>query len=142
MGYEIPVGPSVGAAYRVLVVDDNDLDRMTLRRILEAPGHRVTEAADGREGLRFISRQKFDLVLLDISMRGVDGFEFLGMVRASLSASELPIIMVAGSDRAKDLIESFTLGANDYVTKPFDFPALLSQIEHHLAQRQAEEAPV
>ena len=142
MGYEITLGPPVEVTYRVLVVDDSDLDRLALRRILEASGHRVTEAAGGHEGLRYISRQKFDMVLLDISMRDIDGFEFLGMVRASLSASDLPITMVAGSTRANDLIKSFTLGANDNVNKPFDFPALLSQIEHHLAQRQPEEAPV
>ena len=87
MGYEFPPNPSVEAGCRILVVDDADLDRLTLRRILEASGHRVTEAADGREGLTLISRQEFDLVLLDITMSDVDGFAFLGSVRASLSAS-------------------------------------------------------
>jgi len=140
VGYEITLGPPVEAAYRVLVVDDNDLDRMVLRKILQGSGHRVTEAADGQEGLGLISRQKFDLVLLDISMRDVDGFEFLSVVRASLSASDLPIIMVTGSDQAKDLIESFTLGANDYVTKPFEGSVLLARLHAHLAHKKVEEA--
>ena len=133
MGYDLPPKPAVEAGSRILVVDDGDLDRLTLRRILEASGHQVTEAADGEEGLRLISQQDFDMVLLDISMRDVDGFAFLSRVRAVQSAADLPIIMVTGSTETGDLVESFKLGANDYVNKPFDRSILMARLEAHLA---------
>jgi signal transduction histidine kinase len=139
VGYEFPPNRPVEAGSRILVVDDGDLDRLTLRRILEASGHRVFEAADGREGLELISGQEFDMVLLDITMRDVDGFEFLGAVRASLSAADLPIIMVTGSAQTGDLIESFKLGANDYVTKPFDGSILMARLHAHLALKKVAE---
>jgi len=139
VGYDLPPNPSVEAGSRILVVDDGDLDRLTLRRILEASGHQVTEAADGEEGLALIARQRFDMVLLDISMRDVDGFEFLGKVRASRSAAELPVIMVTGSSQTEDLVESFKLGANDYVTKPFDRSILMARLDAHLALKKVAE---
>jgi len=140
VGYQVRLGPSVETVYRVLIVDDDDLIRLTLRKILEAAGHRVTEAADGQEGLSLISRHEFDLVLLDIWMKGVGGFEFLRSVRASLTASDLPVIMVTGSVQSEDLIESFKLGANDYVTKPFDSSVLLARLHAHLTHKKVEEA--
>ncbi len=121
----------------LLVVDDNEMNRDALSRRLQQRGFEVTLAADGREALARTGAAAFDLVLLDVEMPGLSGLEVLATLRQSRSATELPVIMVTARAEGADIVEAFRLGANDYVTKPIDFPVALARISTHLSHKRA-----
>ncbi len=120
----------------LLVVDDDEMARDVLTRRLERLGYTVTAAADGRQALELIARQSFDVVLLDIKMPGLTGFQVLQAIRRIHSVTDLPVVMVTSSDDSDSIVEALQLGANDYVTKPIDFPVALARIRTHLLLRQ------
>ena len=115
--------PQANETGRLLVVDDVEANRDMLSRRLQRRGHDVAVAADGSEALRMIDEDAFDVVLLDIMMPGIDGLEVLRRVRAKLTTADLPIIMATAKEERESVVEALKLGANDYVTKPIDFPA-------------------
>ena len=121
--------------YLLLVVDDNDMNRDLLSRRLERKGYRVLTAADGRHALELVGKGSIDLVLLDIMMPGMTGIEVLRALREHSSASELPVIMVSAKGESKDVVQALELGANDYVTKPIDFPIALARVQSQLRMR-------
>jgi diguanylate cyclase (GGDEF)-like protein/PAS domain S-box-containing protein len=123
----------------LLVVDDNEANRDALSRRLGLKGYVVTVAAGGDEALALLAAQVFDLVLLDVEMPGVSGFDVLTRVRQLQSSTQLPIIMVTARADGADIVEAFRLGANDYVTKPIDFPVALARIGTHLSHKAAVE---
>jgi adenylate cyclase len=123
----------------VLVVDDNDVNCVLLRRRLESAGHIVTVAHDGREALRKIDEERFDLVLLDVMMPEMSGLEVLEIVRKRFGVADLPIIMATAADESADIVKAFGMGANDYVTKPFDFSVVMARTRTQLALRSAME---
>lgn len=123
----------------LLVVDDSDVNRLLLRRRLQAGGYQVEVASDGREALAKIDDGQFDLVLLDVMMPEVGGLEVLETVRKRFSVADLPIIMATANDESADIVAALQLGANDYVTKPFDFGVVLARISTQLALRRAME---
>lgn len=123
----------------LLVVDDNELNRDALARRLRLKGYTVTVAAEGSEALRLSQQHVFDLVLLDVEMPGTSGLEVLGQLRHDHSRTELPVIMVTARSQGADIVEAFGLGANDYVTKPIDFPVALARIDTHLSHKWAVE---
>ena len=122
---------------RLLVVDDNEANRDMLSRRLARRGYEVEVASDGEAALARLAIDSFDLVLLDVMMPGVDGFEVLGQVRRTRSVAELPVIMATARDRSEDVVRALELGANDYVTKPLDFPVVLARVSTQLALREA-----
>lgn len=124
----------------VLVVDDVEVNRDLLAKRLRQQGHRVTLAEGGSQALEVINGNAFDLVLLDIMMPDVDGLEVLRTVRKTYSDGELPIIMVTAVDQSPDIVESLRSGANDYVTKPIDFPVLFARTNAQLKRKWAEAA--
>jgi class 3 adenylate cyclase len=121
----------------LLVVDDNEINRDVLSRRLVQRGYHVAVAADGRQALEMLRTQPFDLVLLDIMMPEMSGFEVLTILREAHSAAELPVIMATASDQSRDIVAAMTLGANDYVTKPLDFPVVLARIRTQLSLKRA-----
>ena len=84
-----------------------------------------------------MGKENFDLVLLDVEMPEMNGLEVLKRIRQRYSASELPVVMVTGKSRSEEIVDALELGANDYVTKPLDFPVVLARIRTQLALRQA-----
>jgi diguanylate cyclase (GGDEF)-like protein/PAS domain S-box-containing protein len=124
----------------LLVVDDNEANRDVLSRRLGLRGYRVTAAADGPEALARLASESFDLVLLDIQMPQMSGLEVLTRIRESRSRIQLPVIMVTAQHDGPTIVEAFRLGANDYVTKPVDFPVALARIGTHIAHRAAMAA--
>ena len=124
----------------LLIVDDNDMNRGLLSRRLERHGFETMEAADGEQGLKLLGDHSFDLVLLDIMMPGINGIEVLKTIRRTHSAAVLPVIMVTGRDHSEDMVESFDLGANDYLTKPIDYRVATSRIDTQVALKKAQEA--
>jgi sigma-B regulation protein RsbU (phosphoserine phosphatase) len=125
---------------RVLVVDDNEMNRDMLARRLARIGMKTDTAEDGNSGLDKILSNKYDLVMLDIMMPDIDGIEVLKRVREFYSKSELPIIMATAKDEGADLAEALSLGANDYVTKPLDFQVVRARVENVLGYTQAVSA--
>ncbi len=124
----------------LLVVDDNEPNRDALSRRLRQRGFDVVVAADGAEALALVATAAFDLVLLDVEMPGLSGLDVLTQLRATHSQTQLPVIMVTARTQGADIVEAFSLGANDYVTKPIDFPVALARITTHLSHKRAVES--
>jgi diguanylate cyclase (GGDEF)-like protein/PAS domain S-box-containing protein len=124
---------------RVLIVDDNELNRDMLARRLERKGYDVVVAASARELMKIIDEQKLDLVLLDIEMPDVSGLEALRTIREKHSANELPIIMVTARNQSEDVVKALNMGANDYLSKPVDFAVALARIGTQLSHKHAQE---
>jgi signal transduction histidine kinase/HPt (histidine-containing phosphotransfer) domain-containing protein len=124
---------------RLLVVDDNELNRNMLARRLSRHGFEVSTADGAGQTLALVAEQTFDLILLDIMMPEIDGLQLLGILRKTHTPAELPIIMVTARDRSADLVEALEAGANDYVTKPVDLPVALARIGVHLSRKRAEQ---
>ena len=122
---------------RVLVVDDEADIRGLLRDLLERAGHSVVEAADGREGLRLFHAEQPDLVILDVSMPGFDGWQTLERIR---ELSSVPVLMLTARTQEMDKVRGLRAGADDYVTKPFGRQELLARVEAHLRRQPSEPA--
>jgi diguanylate cyclase (GGDEF)-like protein/PAS domain S-box-containing protein len=125
---------------RILVVDDNEMNRDMLSRRLERKGYVVQEAEGARSLLERIQKDPVDLVLLDIEMPEVSGLDALQQLRGHYAPTELPIIMVTAKDRSEDIVAALDLGANDYLTKPIDFAVALARIRTQVAHKEAEKA--
>ncbi len=121
----------------VLLVDDNEMNRDMLSRRLQRAGYIVLLATSGEEGLDSIRQQSVDLVLLDVMMPGIGGLETLKRIRQNYSKAQLPVIMATAKDQSNDVVQAFELGANDYITKPIDFPIALARIQAQLSTIQA-----
>jgi DNA-binding response OmpR family regulator len=116
---------SSGGAGRVLVVEDDEGIREMLRYNLVAAGFSVQEASDGATGLRSARTARPDLILLDLMLPGMSGFDFCRALRKS---SGVPIIMITAKDAEIDKIVGLELGADDYVTKPFSVREVLARV--------------
>lgn len=124
----------------LLLVDDNADNRNVLGRRLERHGYAVQIAASGQEALDILDHTTIDLVLLDIMMRDMDGFETLQHIRNRFSMLQLPVIMVTALSEGPNAVEALQMGANDYVTKPVDFLVTLARVRTHLVlQRLADQ---
>jgi sigma-B regulation protein RsbU (phosphoserine phosphatase) len=121
----------------ILIVDDDELNSEALARRLQRHDYVVTVVKSGREALELLGERRFDLVLLDIMMPGMNGLEVLKLLRRVDSLIDLPIILVTARGESEDMVEGLERGANDYVTKPLDFPVVLARIRTQLALRQA-----
>jgi diguanylate cyclase (GGDEF)-like protein/PAS domain S-box-containing protein len=124
----------------LLVVDDDEMAREMLRRRLERQGFAVASADRGRTGIEWIERNRVDVVLLDIDMPEMNGIDVLQLLRRRYSPTELPIIMVTANNETETIVAALNSGANDYVTKPVDFPVVLARIGAQLSRKRAEEA--
>ncbi len=124
----------------LLLVDDEELNRDMLGRRLELHGYRVAFAEDGQQALDMVDQQTFDLILLDVMMPCLSGLQVLVRLRAIHSPAELPIIMVTAKNHSDDVVEALQIGANDYVTKPIDFPVALARIASHIAHKRVQAA--
>ena len=98
-------------------------------------GYEVATAADGPAALAAVASDGFDLVLLDIMMPGMSGLEVLEALRKEHTPGELPIVMATARSDSEDIVQALDLGANDYITKPIDFPVVLARVQSHLKVR-------
>ena len=127
---------------RLLIVDDIGDNRSILTRRFERRGFEVVEADSGFTAIELISRESFDLVLLDVMMPGIDGIETLKRIRSLQSASALPVIMVTAKSESSNIVDALELGANDYVTKPVDFAVALARVNTQISRKRAEQQVV
>ena len=123
----------------ILVVDDIEANRELLSRRLRRDGHRVTAAASGRQALKLLSREKFDLVLLDLTMPGINGFQVLGHMKEDPELNILPVIMVSAFDDTDSVIRCIEAGADDYLPKPVNPVLLRARIKSGLEKKQLQD---
>lgn len=121
----------------ILVVDDSEFNRDALSRRLTQKGFRVETVENGDGALDLAARHHYDLVLLDVEMPGMSGLEVLSRLRTTHSQTDLPVLMVTARAQSADIVEALGLGANDYITKPIDFPVALARIRTHLSHKWA-----
>ncbi len=126
----------------LLVVDDLEPARNMLRRLLNREGFEVCTAADGPQAIESIARQPVDLVLLDMAMPGMSGLEVLRQIRHEHSPADLPVIIQTAYTKRENMIEALEIGANDFVSKPIDFPVLLARIHAQLRVREAKTGTI
>ena len=117
---------------RILVVDDEPQIRRVIRLTLNLEGFEVDDTKSGDEALDHLRSGMYDLVLLDIDMPGMTGFETCRAIRA---ISDMPIIMLTARNAEKDKVEALDAGADDYITKPFSTPELLARVGLALTRR-------
>jgi response regulator RpfG family c-di-GMP phosphodiesterase/serine/threonine protein kinase len=125
--------------WRVLVVDDDDAVRTIHEQILGCMGCECTQAGDGATTLAMAARQPFDLVLLDLKLPDMDGFEVCRRLRDQVACSTLKVIMVSGQGDQNDLAECLPRGADDYIVKPFETRQMIAKVGHVLRLKEAQD---
>jgi DNA-binding response OmpR family regulator len=128
-----------GTKPQLLVVDDDEDIRALLRLLLERAGYEVDDQADGRAALRAFHKGNHDLVLLDVTMPDLDGWELLERIR---DLSDVPVLMLTARDSESDRVRGLRGGADDYVTKPFDREELVARVEALLRRAPRDDSPV
>jgi class 3 adenylate cyclase len=123
----------------ILVVDDDKVNRTLLVRSLEASGHEVHSAENGREALELLRRAAFDVVLLDIVMPELDGIGALEQIKEDPDLQDVPVIMISALDDYDSVVRCIELGAEDYLPKPFDPVLLRARINAGLTKRRLNE---
>ncbi len=131
---------SPAARHSVLVVDDSTLLRGILREELEAEGFIVHLAEDGERALELAHDLRPDVILLDVGLPGIDGYEVCRRVRADAATTEIPVLMITALNDLKDKLAGFDAGADDYLTKPFFTKELLARVRSNLRVRESVQA--
>ena len=119
---------------RILVVEDQDDNRQIIRDLLSAKGYELVEATTGEEGLNLATTGKPDLILMDIQLPGMDGYEVTRRIKAKPELNHIPIIVVTSYALSGDDKKAFDAGCNGYVTKPFSPRVLLAKIREFLPE--------
>ena len=130
--------PGVAGA-RLLVVDDNRVNRLLLTRNLDLMGHRVVAAENGRVALETMRRDAFDLVLLDIEMPEMNGFQVLEQIRGDLALRDVPVIVTSSLEGLENVVRCIELGAEDYLTKPVNPTLLKARIGASLEKKRLRD---
>jgi two-component system cell cycle response regulator len=123
----------------ILVVDDDPINRMLLSRDLERQGHRVASAEDGRRALAALRAEPFDLVLLDVLMPELDGYETLAQIERDEKLRHVPVIMVSALEDIESVVRCIEMGAVDYLPKPFDPVLLRARINGCLTKKRLHD---
>jgi two-component system cell cycle response regulator len=127
------------AVPRLLVVDDDPINRRLLVSYLQKEGHEVATASDGGRGWEKIQHEPFDIVLLDVLMPELDGYEVLERLRAHPDLRHLPVIMISSVEETDSIVRCIELGADDYLPKPFSPPLLRARINAGLARKRLHD---
>lgn len=124
---------------RILVVDDEEQIRNILRMYLVREGYEVVEAEDGEKGMKCFYEKPFDLVVLDVMLPKKDGWSILREIK---KYTDIPVIMLTARDDSEDEVFGFEMGADDYITKPFNNKVLLARIKSLLKKKTASNEEV
>jgi adenylate cyclase len=130
---------SDGRGARLLVVDDNKVNRLLLSRNLELLGHRVAAVENGRVALETLRREPFDLALLDIEMPEMDGFQVLEQIRGDLALRDVPVIVTSSLEGIDNIVRCIELGAEDYLPKPVNPVLLKARIGASLEKKRLRD---
>ena len=118
----------------ILVVDDEPNIVLSLEFLVEQAGYKVTTAEDGEQALACVEIATPDLILLDISLPGISGFDVLEQLRAQAATERLPIIMLTAHGREVEREKGMAMGADDYITKPFSTQALVEKVRQLIGE--------
>ncbi|MEO0114508.1 MAG: response regulator [candidate division WOR-3 bacterium] len=121
---------------RILVVDDEEDIRLLIKRRLEQAGYEVVTASTGHEGLEKARREPVDLIVLDLMLPGIDGYQICGILKHDRRYMKIPILILTARAQLKDYELGMKVGADAYLTKPFDHESLLAKISELLANKQ------
>ena len=125
---------------KILLIEDNEMNRDMLARRLERRGYQVVLAPDGKEGLTAARSEKPDLILMDLSLPEMDGWETTRRLRSDGALRHIPVIAITAHAMPGEREKALEAGCNDYATKPVDFPALVAQIDAALPRRGGADA--
>ena len=117
---------------RILVVEDHEENRRIMRDLLTSAGYEMIEAVTGEEGVTLAERERPDLILMDIQLPGLDGYEATRQIKANPALRSIPIIAVTSYALSGDDVKAREAGCDAYVTKPFSPRALLATVREHL----------
>jgi CheY-like chemotaxis protein len=123
----------------ILIVDDNVKNLQVLGGFLKIEGHSVEFALDGISALRWLDKKKFDLILLDIMMPGMDGYEVCSVIKKNPLISEIPVIFITAKTDSESIVKGFETGAVDYITKPFIQSELIVRVKTQLSISRSNE---
>jgi two-component system OmpR family response regulator len=132
-------GAMIDAAMRILIVEDDDVLGSGLMRILQAEGYAVDLMPRGEQAMLAAGRERFDLVILDVGLPGIDGFEVLRRLRGD--AQRMPVLVLTARDTVDDRVHGLDLGADDYMAKPFAMPELIARVRALIRRSQAQSGP-
>ncbi len=138
----VPIAGTEGNShFRILIVDDEPVNLQVLENHLSLYNYTVKQALSGHQALEIVREESpFDMIILDIMMPKMSGYEVCERLRELYPAQELPVVMLTAKNRVTDLVEGFSSGANDYLTKPFSKDELLTRIKTHLELSQINRA--
>ncbi len=125
---------ATGKQPRILIVDDDPTMRLMLRATLQREGFEITEAQDGEEALVRFKEEAPDLVLLDVMLPGLDGFETCAALRLLPDGARTPVVMITGLDDISSIEQAYEAGATDFLVKPIDWTILGLRIRYILRQ--------
>jgi two-component system alkaline phosphatase synthesis response regulator PhoP len=120
------------ARQKIMIVDDEMATLLPLKRSLEAEGYRVLEAYDGYQAIEKSKTEMPELIVLDLMLPGIDGFEVCAQLKKDKLTGKIPVIMLTAKDEVRDKVEGLEMGADDYVTKPFNLNELKARIRNVL----------
>lgn len=121
---------------RILVIDDEKITRITLAKVLKKSGYEIIEASNGEQGIGLCLTESPDLVLLDVIMPGIDGYETCRKIRESFDHEKLPIIMLTGLNDIDSVDNAFNAGATDFITKPVNWSLLSQRVRYSIRARE------
>lgn len=124
---------------KILVVDDQQENLKVVSGYLREVGYRIALSTNGEGAISILEEHKIDLVLLDIMMPGMDGFEVCRRIKAKPGTHDIPVIFLTAKVETEDIVKGFRLGGADYVTKPFNKEELLARVENHIRLKQMRE---
>lgn len=127
--------------FKVLIVDDNEINRDMLARRLHRRDLQVFMATNGREALTMIQQQPYDLILLDIMMPEIDGYTVLGRLKNDSRLKNIPVIMISAIEEMDSVMKCMEIGADDYLTKPFDPEMLKAAVNRCLVTKIQNISP-
>ncbi len=123
----------------ILVVDDDMLNRVVLSTNLQEQGYEVATAEDGRQALEMLESQPFDVVLLDLLMPEMDGYQVLEQMKRDNVQREIPVIIISALDEMESILRCIEMGATDYLPKPFDAGLLRARLNASLANKRLRD---
>jgi DNA-binding response OmpR family regulator len=129
------------AQKRILIVDDDDGVSMLVAEALGARGYKISRVQDGIEAINTILARKPDLVVLDLALPRLSGYEICSMVRKAESVCKTPIVILSGQGNVDDRLQAFAVGADDYVIKPFDIDELVARVEAVMMRSHGKALP-
>ncbi|HPK61623.1 MAG TPA: response regulator, partial [Spirochaetota bacterium] len=114
---------------KILIIDDDRIEQEALKGYLEDDGYDIDSELEGKKGVELIRNNKYDLIILDVMIPDMNGFDICSLIKNDPATSDIPVIFLTGRDDSDSVIKGFEIGAQDYITKPFKGVELIARIK-------------